>query len=49
VANTPDEPDAHKHRKQGIQVLIAAARLAELAIVILHDMLSRGGPGWPAI
>lgn len=41
-------PDARERRKHGIQALIVTARLAELAIVILHDMLSRG-PGWPAI
>lgn len=49
MAEAPDVPERRPHRGQSLQVLITAARLAELAIVILHDVLLRGGPGWPAI
>jgi hypothetical protein len=49
VADTPNSPERRWHRDQGLQALITAARLAELAIVILHDLLSRGGSGWPVI
>jgi hypothetical protein len=49
MAEAPDAPKRRLHRDQSLQVLITAARLAELAIVILHDMLLRGGSSWPAI
>jgi hypothetical protein len=49
VAHTPDAPNRRPPRDQSLKVLITAARLAELAFVILHDLLRRGGLGWPTI
>lgn len=40
---------SREQRTQLTQLVIVGVRILELAITILHDLLSRGGPWWPTI